>query len=216
MPAHIIDTIERKSYECFDKPLQHQAGPVDCELISGKKRLLALGDSHMYASLPGLEAFAKQADLGLSYVGYSGCPPLISVYPVRKDQVKKNCHALNKKTMALAEVGSIDGIYLASRWTYFTEGNYEGKKNKFLYIDESDKKNKSNSKAALFKGIEDTFAKYGEIGAQVYVLLQVPLQELDADEIYFQSFNRSGEIDQTLVKPEFHQHRKTQLIPAAS
>ena len=37
----------------------------------------------------------KNNKLGL-FLGYSGCPPILNVYPVRSDQRERNCNKLNK------------------------------------------------------------------------------------------------------------------------
>ncbi len=199
IPDSVIATIDRRSYECFDRDYQHQKEEVACSLSEGNARVLVLGDSHMYAVLPALENLAEAHQVGMDYVGYSGCPPLLSVYPDRKDQVKKNCNALNAATAILPTKKDYAAVLLASRWTYFTEGNYEGKKNSFLFLQDTDERSKANSKAALRKGIEDTFAHYANLGVAVLVLLQVPLQEFNADEIYLRSLDLSGSVDKMLL-----------------
>lgn len=188
LPSSVLNSIERKPYECFDKEFMHTEKSVVCKLTEGKTKVLALGDSHSYASLPAVETVSKENDIALFYTGFSGCPPLLDVSPIRNDQNRKNCRMLNKKAVKFAIDNAIDKVFLAARWTYYTEGDYSGTGMQYLSTGEQ-KKDKQLSIESLFYGLESNFEFYAEHGIDVILMLQVPMQKSSPDGIYFNALN---------------------------
>ncbi|NAW56582.1 acyltransferase family protein, partial [Vibrio sp. V36_P2S2PM302] len=187
-----VDSIARKPYECFDQEYIQNKTNFTCEISKGTKRILALGDSHMYSSLPVIEKIANKNNIGLEYVGFSGCPPLLDVYPIRSYSEKRNCQRLNKKTFEYS-IDNIDIIYLAARWTYYTNGSYSGQGMQYLSLTNRMKnKDKFESINAFTTGLEKTLSEYNKYGKKVILLLQVPMQHRNADKIYFDSTSISG------------------------
>lgn len=185
VPDTVLESIKRGDYECFDKPGQHIASNDFCTLTEGSKKILAFGDSHSYSVLPAIEKIAKDNDLEFTYTGYSGCPPLVGVYPNRQDQDDKNCNELNNKVMSYVSDNNIDYLILSARWTYYTEGDYSGSDIQYLYSDAKSDISQEASIEAFRSGIKDTFEQYSKSGAKVLVLLQVPLQEVSPDKIFY-------------------------------
>jgi hypothetical protein len=87
-------------------------------------------------------------------------------------------------------------VLLAARWTYYTEGNYDGEDMQLIY-NESDKNlSQENSIKAFKSGVKNTFAEYSKSSAKIYIMLQVPMQEKNPDEIMFKSSkNKNINID---------------------
>lgn len=209
----IAESIERKPYDCFDQKGQSSKDIVVCKLSDGEHKVVALGDSHMYSSLPVLDKLSLSNDIELSYVGFSGCPPLLNIFPIRGDQKAKNCHELNKKAMDYVIANNINTVYLAARWTYYTEGSYLGNNIQLLSRKSSGDKGDKNLSIEAFKvGLKNTLKSYNDIGVKVVILLQVPMQLKNPKNIYFESLNFFG-LNHELVKKSsvnIDKHKKFQ------
>ncbi|MEZ8061808.1 MULTISPECIES: acyltransferase family protein [Vibrio] len=196
----VAKSIERKPYDCFDRKGQSRQDIVVCKLSNGHRKVVALGDSHMYSSLPALEDLSLSNNIELSYVGFSGCPPLLGIYPIRSDQENKNCHNLNKRVMKHVIASNVDVIYLSARWTYYTHGTYLGKGIQYLSkLSSDDKKDRNKSIIALKDGLNQTLKSYSDAGVKVVLLLQVPMQLRNPDKLYFDSLSIFG-VDVDLLK----------------
>lgn len=183
----VINNIKIGKYECFDKSFQHNKDSSFCTPTKGNIQVFVFGDSHSYSVLPVIESVAKDHDLELTYTGYSGCPPLIGIYPDRQDQDSKSCYDLNAKVIKYVLDGSFDYMILAARWTYYTEGNYSGTDIQYIYDKENIEITQENSIRTFRASIRNTFEKYSKIDTKVLILLQVPMQEASPDKIFHTS-----------------------------
>jgi len=223
MPQSVTASIERKAYECFDKEYQHQERLVACDLRRGSFKILALGDSHMYSFLPALERFSEERDLSLQYVGFSGCPPLLDIFPLRADQGVKNCNELNKKSVDFAIDNKIDLVFLVARWSYYTQGAYNGDSIQYLSASSSGKKSRSESVEAFRHGLSATFKALEAAGINVVLMLQVPMQRENSDKIYYNSLV-SGQVSEanlfdasiSVSQHEEFQHETNAIISAVA
>ncbi|MBW3516848.1 acyltransferase [Shewanella sp. NKUCC01_JLK] len=198
LPTSVLKSFESGEYDCFDKDFLHNENTVFCKITDGKNKLFAFGDSHSYSSLPAVESISKDRGFELTYAGYSGCPPLINVYPKRSDQNNKNCNALNEKVINYIIENNYDYAFLAARWTYYTEGDYQDGVFQYLVSEESEGISRLNSISAFKKGLEATFEKYSKTKVKVIVMLQVPMQLATPQKVYYQSIS-SGKLDQELL-----------------
>ena len=83
----------------------------------------------------------------------------------------------------------IKKVFLASRWTVYTDGNYEGKKMFHLALSRDDSLNKTTSRKAFEQGLNQTIKAYKDLGAEVYVIAQVPQQLYNTKEIYYSIYD---------------------------
>lgn len=213
LPQTVTESMDRKGYACFDKQGMHEESPVVCELFKGDRNILVLGDSHAYSILPALEDIAIEERSGLYYNGYSGCPPLLGVHPLRKDQNEKNCHLLNKRSFSYAANNEIDVVFLAARWTYYTEGNYEKKSQQFLSLTSTGNKDRINSLNAFEQGLTNSLKFLKEKKIRAVILLQVPMQEEHPNKLYYSSIV-SGELSKDKLHAksiELNKHKLFQL-----
>jgi hypothetical protein len=116
------------------------------------------------------------------------------VHAIRKDQNSKNCHKLNIETINYAIDNKVDYLFLAARWTYYINGDYDKGKIQYLSLEENGEKNKDLSKIALFQGLTETLQTLGSSGIHVILMLQVPMQDKRPEEIYLTSFDKRGAI----------------------
>lgn len=199
MKESVLNSIERKPYECFDKKMMHENDDVVCRLTKGESAILAIGDSHLYSSLPAVESIAKNNNLELYYTGFSGCPPIIGISPIRGDQHLKNCKILNQRALDFALDKQVKTVFLAARWTYYTEGTYSKTGVQYLTIDNNER-GLDISKRALMTGLKDTFKAYFDSGINVVVMLQVPMQKHNPDKIYYRSMSNGKLLTSKLAK----------------
>lgn len=204
----VLNTIQRGTFDCFDKPQQHLSSTEFCKLSKGSTKLFAFGDSHSYSLLPAIENIAKKNGFELIYSGYSGCPPLIGIYTYRKDQKEKNCHELNNKVISYIRENNIKNVILSSRWSYYTEGNYSGSDIQYIYSTDKKDINKEESINSFRLGLQKTFKEYYKSNVNVYIFLQVPLQEKNPDQILYKSLLNNkisnSEIEKNSISLEKH------------
>ena len=146
-----------------------------------------IGDSHALSMKKVLDEAAKEKNLKGMITGFSGCIPFLDIYTLRSEQTEYNCNKLNNKIFNYIKSNQINKIFLISRWTYYTDGNYES--NEFSHISKINNfiSNKRNSRKAFSYGLKKTIERYNEIGVEVIFVHQVPLQIFPPDYIYLHS-----------------------------
>lgn len=81
-----------------------------------------LGDSHAHALAGPLGALMQQRGLGLRFMGYAGCPPVMDVY--RRDyQENHRCREYNQLVLEHLREARYETIILSARWALYLEGN---------------------------------------------------------------------------------------------
>jgi len=199
VPPSVINSIKRIEAPCFDRNHADTADtwlcPINGETLRQKPDFIAIGDSHMYAFLPGLKILASEHTYFGSYVGFSGCPPLLGVHSLRSDQHIKNCHNLNNRVFDYVKKHDIKNIVLVARWSYYTDGKYSGGGINEIGTSPTDKKSKNHSRQTFNIAIHETLKRYGELGVSIHILLQVPMQKNNPNSIYYESYI-GGEFNQ--------------------
>lgn len=191
VPDSVLASITRADAPCFDKIGQHAQGNVICSIDGGDPGTpdyLVLGDSHMYALLPAFRA-AEQASGAIGgYAGYSGCPPLLLIHALRKDQQKKDCHALNRRVFEYVRDNHVKTVFLVARWAFYTNGDYHGSSPSYLALRQNDEKSLAISRTALIAGLQETVRRYAGINTRVVIINQIPQQLGPARDIYYRAF----------------------------
>ena len=82
---------------------------------------------------------------------------------------------------------NVDYLVLASRWTYYTVGDYDGGDMQYIRNNANEPSNQETSLKAFGKGLQDTFAEYAKTDTKVIVILQVSLQKTTPDQIFYNS-----------------------------
>ena len=93
--------IPKSSSKCFDINYIHKKENKEkiCKIgnLEGEKiDFIVFGDSHVVSYYSLLNNLAKKNNKSGLFIGYSGCPPILNVYPLRGDQKERNCFKLNK------------------------------------------------------------------------------------------------------------------------
>ena len=176
-----------KGLGCFDKSDVQNRSDWLCRLGKENKEtsFFVFGDSHSLSFFNSLDEISNKKNITGSYTGISGCIPFLGIYALRKDQIDKNCNALNKRVFEYIKNNQIKKIYLIARWTYYTDGGYDGKNFSFIGKNHNSKPNKENSREAFLFGLSKTIQSYNGIGTKVYIITQVPEQIYNAKNLYY-------------------------------
>ncbi|MDA9624519.1 SGNH hydrolase domain-containing protein, partial [Pelagibacteraceae bacterium] len=116
------------------------------------------------------------------------------IFSLRPDRHLKDCKKLNEKIFKYVSSNKIKKIFLVARWTYYTDGNYD--RTNFSHISKKDIffSNKSNSREAFYFGLKNTLKKYNNIGVEVILVQQAPLQLYDPKYIYLKSLSKNDQV----------------------
>jgi len=175
---------EEKNYEKICKIGNIKNNKID---------FIVFGDSHIINYYGLLDNLAKNNNkLGL-FLGYSGCPPILNVYPVRNDQRERNCNKLNKLVLDITKKNKVKNIILISKWVYYTDGNNFNKNINFLNLEPTQVYSRQLSKKAFKKGLSDTLKTYEKNNKNVFLIEQAPMQLEKAKKIYFRSLHKDTE-----------------------
>ena len=150
-----------------------------------------------YSTPKELEGLLGHINLGIKkkikgiMTGFSGCPPLLGVQSIRINIHKRNCKLLNEKVFKYVKENKIKKVFLVSRWTYYTDGDYYGKSFHHISKDNFLFSNKKKSRKAFKYALEYTMKRYNDIGVEVIFVHQPPMQLYNPMFIYINSFNFS-------------------------
>jgi peptidoglycan/LPS O-acetylase OafA/YrhL len=174
---------------CFDKVSVHTREDWLCDLGSkGKPSFIVFGDSHAFALMDALDKAARSVNVYGKFTATSSCPPLLDIYVLSVSQAVSDCHLLNKRVFDYVTANKIEKVFLVARWTYYTDGGYDGKEFVFLGLSKNSQQHKEASRRAFEVGLQNTVKAYDKIGVKVYIVGQAPQQKYDAKKIYFTSY----------------------------
>lgn len=196
LPKNIENSFVRskKGDDCFDINYIHKERNQKkiCKIGNTKKEkidFMIFGDSHIVSFYPMLNNLLKNYNKSGLFVGYSGCPPILNVYNLRKDQKERNCYELNKLISRIVKKQEIKNLILISKWAYYTDGNPFGKNLNFLSLKPRKNTNKFVSRKAFSQGLADTLKNYEELKTNIFIVEQVPHQVINPKLTYYRSFN---------------------------
>lgn len=174
--------------------------------VDNKQNQIALfGDSHSDIFVPAFDVIGKKLGKSVAHIGLGGCPPFLGINVLVGDYERGVCEALAKREFEYVKQNKIKKVFLAGRWALYTDGMYNGSAMRYLGIHYDDKLDKQTSRKAFEEGLTNTVKAYKNIGAEVYVIAQVPQRLDNAKEIYLhtmQSLARSRSDQETRLLRE--------------
>ena len=195
LPKKISNTFKSEDpNDCFDLEYAHLSQKKwYCEIGQDKQEIsfALIGDSHALALKPAFELAAKTKNKKGVFTGFSGCPGLIGINSLRSDSNIKNCKLLNDKLFEFVKKNKIKKIFLASRWNYYTVGNYAKTNFNFVSKDQLLFSNKTQTKLSTIYGIKNTLKRYKDINVEVVFVHQVPEQIYKPKYAYQQSIMKN-------------------------
>ena len=203
--------------DCFDLDYAHLDNKKwYCEIGSKSKNIsfAVIGDSHALSLKPAFDKAGILKNKKGIFTGISACPGLLGITSLSSNTNIKNCNLLNKKLFKFIKERKIKQIFLASRWTYYTVGDYS--KSNFSLITKEDSlySNRKISKLATIHGVKETLSKYQKLNVNVIFIHQVPEQIYNPKYVYQKSIeNKKKEIDLEKISSyaiRFKQHMEHQ------
>ncbi len=164
---------------------------------------LLWGDSHASALAKGakLSAFRNKVAGQLTYA--TSCPPLLDMTPNKRE----GCIKFNNMTMKYIEDHpEIGTIFLAGRWTVYTEGTGYKENKKFKLTDTTSRPSANKTNEVLFAdGLERTVQKLLALNRKVIIISQVPEIKYDVPSAYFIA-QRTGRDINNLIAPSLEDY----------
>ncbi|MEE9222877.1 MAG: acyltransferase family protein [Nitrosomonadaceae bacterium] len=197
VPQSIADALAAKNQNpsimnCF-KNFNKDSPEIDTCFLGDPKgknsEIAVFGDSHAIALLPAFDDIGKKVGKSIAHIGLGGCPSLLDVWVLKGNFETGVCKKLAQRQLAYVKDHEIKKVFLVSRWTTYTDGNYEGKKLFHLALNRDDSLDKSTSRKAFEQGLNKTIKAYKDLGAEVYIVAQVPQQLRSTKEFYYSMYD---------------------------
>ncbi len=186
VPAELSDTfgVSKKANECFDKPGIHAREDWLCNLgqqSTEKPSFMMFGDSHSRSMFDAFDVAASKTGQHGLFTGTYNCTPLLGIHVLRRGQTENDCNALNARVYEYVKANNIPKVFLVSRWTYYTDGGYDGTDAVWIGMSKSSQRSKETSRATFEASLKATIEAYAKIGTKVHIVEQVPLQKLQVN-----------------------------------
>ncbi len=178
---------------CFKNFKHKKDSTIDFCFLGDPKgkdsEIAVFGDSHAIAFLSAFDTIGKKIGRSIAHIGLGGCPSLLDVWVLKGNFETGVCNKLAQRQLEYVRDHKITKVFLVSRWTIYTDGNYEGKKFFHLALNRDDSLNKNTSRKAFEQGLNNTIKAYKDLGAEVYIIAQVPQQLRSTKEIYYSMYD---------------------------
>lgn len=157
--------------------------------MSKSPEIAVFGDSHSGAMLPAFDVIGKRLGHGVVHIELSGCPPLLGIDILNGNHGLGPCKKTAEREFEYVKQNKIKKVFLVARWTLYTESNYDGSGIYYLGSKINDVRTKEVSRQLFYEALIRTKQAYRDIGADVYVVAQVPQQKTDASLLYSKMYN---------------------------
>ena len=195
IPTEVINDFNLDSFagECY----AHHFCEVG-DLTDKKSDVLVLGDSHAQSILSAFDLIGHKTHQKISFMGMVGCPPLHETIILKGPPILDVCDKLVIKQIEFVKEHKPKKIFLVARWSIYVDGEYDGRGLFYLGKTKTDPIEKQHSSKTFKDGLEKTIANYQALGAEVYIVAQVPQQRFSAKEFYYLIFDKKTADDQKL------------------
>ena len=145
------------------------------------------GDSHSEALLSTFDVAAREQGETLVHIGLGGCLPLLGVDVAHGNYEPGVCQALASREFEYVKKRGVRKVVLVARWTLYTDGDYHDREMNryFLVSRDSRERSQAASRRVFEEGLQATVRAYREIGAEVFVVAQVPQQMINPKNLYY-------------------------------
>ncbi|MCL2590349.1 MAG: acyltransferase [Betaproteobacteria bacterium] len=156
------------------------------------------GDSHSNALNPVFDLLGKMKNKSYVHIGLGGCPPLIGVDVARGNYDLGVCKNLAEREYNFVQKNNIKKVILISRWSLYTDGNYNGVMGGYFLVSNNSSHSKTISRKVLEEGLRKTIQAYKSLGVEVYILLQIPQQEINSKTLYIKLIQFNSNKDENI------------------
>tara|TARA_B100000787_G_scaffold50790_2_gene36638 strand:+ start:1175 stop:3124 length:1950 start_codon:yes stop_codon:yes gene_type:complete len=202
-PPEFVDSLNRPDKnDCFDRVLDDEGPDFGCFLGAKKDRLdfVFFGDSHSLSLKTIVDELANIHGVSVFYIGASGCIPFLNIYLDRSDQLGNDCFKLNQRVAEFAEDKNIRGIILSAKWSYYTNGYYDGSRVQLISESKTGPFNLEGSRRSFENGLSHTINFYSAVGIPLFVISQPPHQKYHPRSVYFNKYMGRGDISEMSIK----------------
>ena len=193
MPSELAGSFERtrKLGSCFSGTGLHVREDWLCDVgdIAKPISFVMFGDLHAASLYEVFDQAAKEDGQRGVFVAAGGCTPFLGIHALRGDQAERNCNLLNQRVLDFVKTNAIGKIVLIARWTYYTDGGYDGTNFSYIGLDPSDTRSRDVSRDAFARGLENTVNEYARMGVQIYLIAQIPQQLADPKKIFYRAMS---------------------------
>ena len=119
-----------------------------------KPSIVIFGDSHGLSFLPTVDSAMSQLNESAYFIATHACIPFLKIHSFHNDQSSRKCNKLNKRVFNFIKQKKIKNIILVARWTYYTDGGYDGNDFSYIAIKSKSEKNKDISVMLLKLDLE--------------------------------------------------------------
>jgi peptidoglycan/LPS O-acetylase OafA/YrhL len=186
----ILDSFSSNSL-CKDFDENHNGegwGDKYCTVGSNAEdalRAAVFGDSHAAAILPAFDIAGKKSNYAVVSMALGGCPPLFGVDVARGNFEPGVCEDLSLRQYEYVKNNDIKKVFLVSRWSLYTDGEYgKKKKNFFLISNNENNMTRESSRLNFESSLKKTIKNYEELGVEVNIVLQIPQQDKNPKYAY--------------------------------
>lgn len=198
-------TRSTRQSECFGKNvIQRNDWFCNIGTSSLPPSIFVFGDSHSLSFLPAIDTALSENNKSGLFAGTSGCTPFLRIHSLRTDQLENNCNELNLRVFNYVQQNAIDTLILVARWTYYTDGGYQGDNFSYIGFSETDERKQETSRLAFEYGLRETISAYSEIGVNVIVVPQVPQQTREPLDVYAHSSLSGKSLTESSVSRSQH------------
>lgn len=224
---HLVPSFVEKTFirsaretECFDKPSHPQNNDWHCPLGDDSKNssFVVFGDSHALSVLDSFDTAALTIGRGGIFIGASGCTPFLGIFSINGYQTKQDCHALNERVFDYVKSSkTITTVFLVARWTYYTNGSYNGRHLSYISDTWNGRPSVEASRSAFQYGLGLTVEAYQNIGINLVIIPQVPQQRIEPRDIYRRAYE-SDKIEEVLrsLSVSLADHERLQSFVSAA
>lgn len=148
--------------------------------------ILLVGDSHADALLPGFIDMSRRHGFSFGYVGQGACPGLLDVDVAAGYWPAEYCKLFARYQLEMAEQLRPRWIVMVGRWGMYLDNQRSAQSSKQFYLVDRDNfaRDRESSRRAFSDGLARTVRAYRQLGAEVALLEQVPLQKVDPAKFY--------------------------------
>ena len=208
IPENISDSFATPSLaDCFDLANIHTAESWGCKLGQKKEKIdyVLFGDSHSLSFKDLFHQVGMNEGKQIFFTGASGCPPLANLIPVREDQMTRNCKKLNDRVQNFMAQEDIKNIFLIARWSYYTDGDYDSKNIQYVKSNELNGIDQATSRLVFQNSLRNTLDFYKSKGINVHLITQVPSQEIDAKDAFFNAYRNHKNVSDISLNKKLYQ-----------
>jgi peptidoglycan/LPS O-acetylase OafA/YrhL len=187
------------------KQLETDSLPVLGCLSARQYSFLLWGDSHAMPVASALHDLAAKYELKGYVAARPAVTPLLSTWrpSVGKDAVRWNEEVLN-----FVRRRQIRHVILVSDWQVNIEGRENGSLDSLIVNEDGQTVSKQNAKQVLQRGLGRTVEALKQLGAEVWIMRQVPIQQQTPTEMLSTIVRRTGRVPETGVSQADHLARQ--------